>query len=173
METTVVIDMHLLDIRIFQVFQQFEYEQVKQVWGQEDPELKQMTEGEPAFAGVTCWEDMNPFQYRLLITQVLDHLSAMEAEDFSQDMPLFRRLRFFIAALALKSRDLLGQNVDLLRIQSVGFSKADFVLEASQTICLETEMGSDEGEPGAEPQARGGFRIVVDNTKEPPRDGDT
>lgn len=167
METTVVIDMHLLDIRIFQVFQQFEYEQVQQVWGQEDPELKQMTEDEPAFAGVTCWRDMTPFQYRLLITQVLDHLSALDAENFSQDMPLFRRLRFFVAALALKSRDLLAQNIDLLRIQSVGFSKADFVLEASQTICLETEMGGD-ADPSGEVAVRGGFRIVVDNTKEPP-----
>jgi hypothetical protein len=160
METTVIIDLHLLDVRIFQVLQEPEFSQVEKVWRLPDDQLAQVVEEEPEFAGITCWADMSPFQFRLLITRALDHLSILDTEDFREDLPLVRQLRFFVAALALRMQDLLGQNVDLMRIQSVGFSKVDFVIEVSQTICLDDDLEDDEPEPPPT-----GFRVVVDNTR--------
>lgn len=160
-ETAVTIDFFQTDLRIFQLLQTEDFAGVQQIWNNDDPELKRFAAG-TVLEGAERWYDLTPVQFRLLIVQAIEEISALAEPDITPESIQLKRLRFFIGALILRYLELTGDHIEMLKIQHLGNSKVNFQTLSTQTIGVDLEQQDGDD---AQEEAPTSLRVVVDNTK--------
>jgi hypothetical protein len=128
-----------------------DFQRVDAMWEDEDQLLRELQTTE-AFKGKTRWCDLTPMNYRFLLMNVLNKVSALSDEEQSDPgHEAMSSLTFCLSALLKCLEDRSQSTVELLRVNRLGEQEMLYDFTASVNMQLERKPTK-------------GFRVVVDNT---------